>query len=75
MQRPNIILIMTDQQRADSIGVLGAPWMKTPHLDRLVTDGAAFSECFVTSPVCVGARASPGSPPGWVRWPTRATTA
>ena len=58
MDRPNIILIMTDQQRADTIGALGAPWMQTPHLDRLATEGAAFSECFVTSPVCVGARAS-----------------
>jgi arylsulfatase len=58
MAHPNIILIMTDQQRADTIGALGAPWMQTPHLDRLATEGAAFTECFVTSPVCVGARAS-----------------
>jgi arylsulfatase len=58
MNRPNIILIMTDQQRADTIGALGAPWMQTPHLDRLAREGAAFTECFVTSPVCVGARAS-----------------
>ena len=58
MTRPNIILIMTDQQRADTIGALGAPWMQTPHLDRLVQEGTAFTECFVTSPVCVGARAS-----------------
>lgn len=58
MNRPNIILIMTDQQRADTIGALGAPWMQTPHLDRLATEGAAFTECFVNSPVCVGARAS-----------------
>ena len=58
MTRPNIILIMTDQQRADTIGALGAPWMKTPNLDRLAKEGAAYSECFVTSPVCVGARAS-----------------
>lgn len=58
MGRPNIILIMTDQQRADTIGALGAPWMRTPTLDRLATDGVAFTECFVTSPVCVGARAS-----------------
>ena len=47
MDRPNIILIMTDQQRADTIGALGAPWMQTPYLDRLATEGAAFSECFV----------------------------
>ena len=58
MNRPNIILIMTDQQRADTIGALGASWMRTPNLDRLVNEGTAFSECFVTSPVCVGARAS-----------------
>lgn len=56
--KPNIILIMTDQQRADTIGALGAPWMKTPTLDRLAKEGTAFKECFVTSPVCVGARAS-----------------
>ena len=55
---PNIILIMTDQQRADSIGALGAPWMKTPNLDRLIEEGTRFTNCFVTSPVCVGARAS-----------------
>ncbi len=58
MNRPNIILIMTDQQRADTIGALDAPWMQTPNLDRLATEGAAFTECFVNSPVCVGARAS-----------------
>ena len=56
--RPNIILIMTDQQRADSINAMGAPWMKTPNLDRLVREGTAFSKCFVNSPVCVGARSS-----------------
>jgi arylsulfatase A-like enzyme len=58
MSRPNIILIMTDQQRADTIGALGAPWMRTPRLDKLANEGAAYTECFVTSPVCVGARAS-----------------
>ena len=58
MSRPNIILIMTDQQRADTIGALGASWMHTPNLDRLVREGTAFTECFVTSPVCVASRAS-----------------
>jgi arylsulfatase A-like enzyme len=82
--KPNIILIMTDQQRADTIHALGAPWMRTPHLDRLVAEGTAFTNCFVTSPVCVGARASlfqgmyPHATgifsnfqpwePNWVRW-------
>ena len=58
MSRPNIILIITDQQRTDTIGALGASWMHTPNLDRLVREGAAFTECFVTSPVCVASRAS-----------------
>lgn len=49
---------MTDQQRADTIGALGATWMQTPHLDRLAQEGTAFTECFVTSPVCVASRAS-----------------
>jgi len=34
--RPNIILIMTDQQRFYSIRALGFPYMDTPNLDRLV---------------------------------------
>ncbi len=55
---PHIILIMTDQQRADSINALGASWMHTPNLDRLVREGASFTNCFVTSPVCVASRAS-----------------
>ena len=57
-EQPNIILIITDQQRWDTIGSLGAPWMKTPHLDRLAAEGTAFNHCFTTSPLCVSARAS-----------------
>lgn len=83
-KRPHIILIITDQQRADTIGALGAPWMHTPALDRMAREGAAFTNCFVTSPVCVGSRASlftgmyPHAggvftnfhpwEPNWVRW-------
>lgn len=55
---PNIIFIMTDQQRFDSIAALGASWMHTPNLDRLVREGVSFTNCFVNSPVCVTARAS-----------------
>ena len=55
---PNIIFIITDQQRWDTINALGAPWMKTPVVDRLVHEGFAFTNCYVTSPVCVGSRAS-----------------
>jgi arylsulfatase len=57
-KQPNILLIMTDQQRADSINSLGASWMQTPTLDGLVHEGTSFTNCFVTSPVCVSSRAS-----------------
>ncbi len=55
---PNIILFITDQQRADTINALGAPWMITPNLDRLVKEGTSFTRCYTTSPVCVASRSS-----------------
>jgi arylsulfatase A-like enzyme len=57
-KRPNIILIITDQQRYDTIYALGFPYMETPILDRLVREGVAFSNCFITAPSCVPSRAS-----------------
>jgi len=55
---PNIVFIITDQQRFDSIAALGHPWMQTPNLDRLVNEGVSFDRCYITSPSCVPARAS-----------------
>ncbi len=57
-ERPNIILIMTDQQRYDTIAELGFPYMETPNLDRLVREGVSFDNCFITAPSCAPARAS-----------------
>jgi arylsulfatase A-like enzyme len=56
--KPNIIMIITDQQRYDTIAALGFPFMETPHMDRLVREGVSFNNCFVTAPLCVPARAS-----------------
>jgi arylsulfatase A-like enzyme len=56
--QPNIILIMTDQQRYDTIGALGYPHMETPVLDRMVNEGVTFTNCHITAPSCVPARAS-----------------
>jgi len=56
--RPNIILIITDQQRFDTIRALGFPHVDTPVLDRLVGEGVSFDNCFVTAPSCVPSRAS-----------------
>ncbi|MCC6683000.1 MAG: sulfatase-like hydrolase/transferase [Phycisphaeraceae bacterium] len=56
--RPNIILIMTDQQRYDTIAALGAGHMHTPNLDRLVHEGVALTHCYCTAPSCVPSRSS-----------------
>jgi len=58
MTKPNLILIITDQQRYETIGALGYPHVDTPNLDRLVRDGVSFSNCHVTSPSCGPSRAS-----------------
>jgi len=56
--RPNILLVFTDMQRADTIGALGNPVIRTPQLDRLVHEGTSFTSCYTPSPVCVAARCS-----------------
>lgn len=55
---PNILLIFTDQQRWDTIGALGNPVIRTPHLGRLCRDGLAFTSAYSPAPVCVAARCS-----------------
>lgn len=55
---PHIVLVMTDQQRFDTIGGTGAGWMETPTLDRLAREGVRFENCFVNAPSCVPSRAS-----------------
>mgnify|MGYP005844473077 CR=1 FL=1 len=57
-ERPNIIFIITDQQRFDTIAALGFPYMDTPNLDRLVNEGVTFTNCHITAPSCAPSRAS-----------------
>ncbi|MGI2296450.1 sulfatase family protein [Paenibacillus sp. GXUN7292] len=56
--QPNIIFIITDQQRYETIQALGYPYMDTPNLDRLVQEGTSFSNAFITAPSCAPSRAS-----------------
>jgi arylsulfatase len=56
--RPNILWICTDQQRFDTIGALGNPYVRTPNIDRLVRGGVAFRHAFCQSPICTPSRAS-----------------
>ncbi|HYE66647.1 MAG TPA: sulfatase [Pyrinomonadaceae bacterium] len=57
-RKPNIIFIITDDQRWDSLGSTGHPFAKTPNLDRLVREGALFRHFFTTTPLCSPSRAS-----------------
>ena len=57
-KRSNILWICTDQQRFDTIGALGNPHVRTPHIDRLVGEGMAFTHAFCQSPICTPSRAS-----------------
>lgn len=58
MGHPNILWLMTDEQRADSLGVYGSPWARTPNLDRLAARGAVCENALTGSPVCIPARTS-----------------
>ena len=55
---PNIVLIVTDQQRWDTLGCLGYDHVITPHIDRLAARGVAFSRAFVQGAVCGPSRNS-----------------
>ncbi|MBZ0291156.1 MAG: sulfatase-like hydrolase/transferase [Anaerolineae bacterium] len=56
--QPNILLIMTDQQRFDSLGCYGFEAAYTPNLDQLAADGVLFEHCYVNNPICTPSRAS-----------------
>ncbi|YBV96650.1 sulfatase-like hydrolase/transferase [Phyllobacteriaceae bacterium JZ32] len=57
-KKPDIVMIVTDQQRYDTIRALGARHMDTPNIDRLAARGVSFTNCHVTAPSCVPCRAS-----------------
>lgn len=54
----NILLVMTDQHRADSLGCYGHKLVETPNLDWLASQGTRFTHAYTPSPSCVPARAS-----------------
>lgn len=53
---PNILLLLTDQQRYDTIAALGYSHLTTPAIDRLCAEGVAFTQAHSPNPVCVPAR-------------------
>lgn len=55
--RPNIIYLMTDDQRADALGCMGNPIIETPCIDEMAREGVVFDNAFVTTAICMTSRA------------------
>lgn len=56
--RPNVLIIMTDQQRWDALGYAGNTEIKTPNMNRLAKEGVWFKNAYSACPVCVPARSA-----------------
>ncbi|GAB3217598.1 sulfatase [Algoriphagus aestuariicola] len=56
--QPNIIFILTDDQRWDALGFAGNEIIQTPEMDKLAEQGTYFENAFVTTPICAASRAS-----------------
>ncbi len=56
--KPNIIFILTDDQRWDALGHAGNEIIQTPEMDKLAASGSYFSHAVVTTPICAASRAS-----------------
>ena len=57
-KKPNIIFILTDDQRWDALGIAGNKIIQTPQIDTLATSGTYFKNAFSTTPICAASRAS-----------------
>ena len=55
---PNIVLVLSDDHRADLLGCAGHPIVKTPHIDRLTERGVRYANAFVTTSICAASRAT-----------------
>lgn len=57
-QQPNIIFMMTDDQRYDTFGFMSGSVVITPHLDKMAREGVRFNKAYHVSPICMPSRAS-----------------
>jgi len=57
-QKPNIVLVMADDQGWGQVGYMGHPRLKTPHLDAMAANGLRFNRFYAAGPVCSPTRAS-----------------
>ncbi|MCZ6887978.1 MAG: sulfatase-like hydrolase/transferase [Gammaproteobacteria bacterium] len=58
IEKPNVLFIITDQQRADHAGFMGNEIIRTPSLDQLAASGTVFDNAWVTNPVCMPNRST-----------------
>jgi len=58
MEKPNILFIITDQQRADTLGAYGSTLGATPTIDRLAENGCRFDRAYCNNPLCMPSRAT-----------------
>jgi arylsulfatase A-like enzyme len=58
VKRPDVIIVLTDQQRADAFGAAGASDVRTPVMDRLAGQGVMFTRAFAATPQCSPSRAA-----------------
>ena len=54
--RPNLLLIITDQQSHSALSARGNPWLRTPAMDSLANAGTSFADAYCTYPVCSPSR-------------------
>jgi arylsulfatase A-like enzyme len=57
-ERPNVLIIMSDQHNPRYMGCAGHPSLRTPNLDRLASEGVRFRTAYSNAPVCAPARAA-----------------
>ena len=58
IKHPNILFLLVDDQRNDTLGCAGHPIIRTPVVDSLAANGVRFSNAFVTTSICAASRAS-----------------
>jgi len=56
--RPNLVFLFTDDQRDNTFGAMGHPFVETPHVDELLGESVRFTNCYTAEPVCAPSRVS-----------------
>lgn len=56
--KPNIVFILSDQHNSQILGSAGDPYVRTPHLDALYSEGTSLEKCYCASPLCVPSRSA-----------------